>query len=244
VATYARPRAWREWGVRRYGFHGISVSWSVERAQALLRRPNLRFVVCHLGGGSSLTAVRGIRSVDTTMGFTPLDGLVMTTRSGSLDPGAIIYLQREHGVGLDELERVLNERSGLRALSGTSGDIRALDSGVALGDHRAKLALDVYVHRIAAGIAAMTASLGGLDALVFTAGVGERSAGVRSAVCRRLGFLGVELDEEANAASRLDADVATAKSRVRVLVVRAREELVIARATRRCVAAVRTRVGA
>ncbi|MGH3132297.1 MAG: acetate/propionate family kinase [Gaiellaceae bacterium] len=234
AATYALPRIWREeWEIRRYGFHGLSVQWCAERAPELLGRSptELRLVVCHLGGGCSVTAVRDGRSVDTTMGFSPLEGVPMTTRSGSIDPGALLYVQRRHGVSVDEVERALNEDSGLKGLSGSSGDVRELEAA-APEDERARLALAVYAHRIAGAAAAMAASSGGLDALAFTAGVGERSPGVRAAVCARLAFLGVELDADLNGRSGPDVDVASSDSAVRVLVIAAREELVAARAVR------------
>jgi acetate kinase len=234
AATYALPHSWREaWGIRRYGFHGLSVAWSAERAPVLLGVPpeGLRLVVCHLGGGSSVTAVRGGHSVDTTMGFSPLEGVPMTSRSGSVDPGALLYVQRQHGLSVDDLDRALNEQSGLKGLSGLSGDVRELEAASS-SDESARLALAVYTHRVAGAVAAMAASLGGLDALVFTAGVGEHSAGVRAAVCARLGFLGVELDQAQNERGAPDTDVAAAESPVHVLVIAAREELVVARATR------------
>jgi len=236
AAAYALPAAWREeWGIRRYGFHGISVAWCAERVPGLLGRPEaaLRLVVCHLGGGCSVTAVRDSRSVDTTMGFTPLEGVPMETRSGSVDPGALIYLLRERGLTVDELDDALNEESGLKGLSGRSSDVRRLESLAGEGDEPARLALAVYVHRIAAAVGAMTTALGGLDALAFTAGVGEHSAAVRAAVCDRLAFLGIEIDAAANANAEADTDVAVPNSRVRVLVVAAHEELVIAREVRR-----------
>ncbi len=236
AAAYALPAAWREkWGLRRYGFHGISVAWCAERVPALIGRPaaGLRLIVCHLGGGCSVTAVRDGRSLDTTMGFTPLEGVPMETRSGSVDPGALIYLLRERGLTVDDLDEALNEESGLKGLSGRSGDVRQLESLAAAGDEPARLALAVYVHRIAAAIGAMTTALGGLDALAFTAGVGEHSADVRAAVCDRLAFLGIEIDAAANARAEADTDIAALDSRVRVLVVAAREELVIAREVRR-----------
>jgi acetate kinase len=176
ATRYAVPEQWCEWGVRRYGFHGLSVEW----ASSQVRVP--RLVVCHLGGGSSVTAVLDGRSVETTMGFSPLEGVPMTTRSGSVDPGALLYLMREHGLGVDELDHALEHDSGLAALSGTSGDVRELAED--------SLALAVYVHRVAAAVAASTAALGGLDALVFTGGIGEHSALVRDRVCERLRFLG------------------------------------------------------
>jgi acetate kinase len=238
AATYALPRRWREqWDVRRYGFHGLSVAWSAERAPELLGRPaaGLRLVVCHLGGGCSLSAVRDGRSLDTTMGFSPLEGVPMATRSGSVDPGALAYLMREHGLGAAELERALERESGLRGLAG-SDDMLAVERAAGEGDPDAALALDVFAHRVAGAAAAMAAAAGGVDALVFTAGIGENSAPTRARVCERLAFLGVELDPERNAASGPDRDIAAAGSSTRVLVVRAREELIAARAARRLVA--------
>ena len=227
AATYAVPLRWaEEWGVRRYGFHGLSVRWAAERVRAR------RLVVCHLGGGCSVTAVRDGDSIDTTMGFSPLEGVPMTTRSGSLDPGAILYLLRERLLSLEELDQALEHHAGLKGLSGGSGDIRELEAAEAAGDKRAILALAVYVHRIAAAVASMTASLGGLDALVFTAGVGEHSSPIRRRVCERLGFLGLQLDHDANAAAVADADIGAAGSSVRIVVVAAREDVVIARDVR------------
>jgi acetate kinase len=216
AATYAVPRRWREWGVRRYGFHGLSVQWCA----AQVRAP--RLVVCHLGGGSSVTAVLDGRSVDTTMGFSPLEGVPMTTRCGSVDPGAVLYLLRERGLDADTLEHELNFESGMKALAAGSGDMRDVEAA------GGGLALDVFAYRVAASVAAMTSALGGLDALVFTAGIGENSAVVRARVCGRLAFLGVELDPQAN--ERAEPDCTIASGRVAVHVIRAREELVAARA--------------
>ena len=233
AATYALPSIWREeWGIRRYGFHGLSVQWCAERVPELLGRTRreLRLVVCHLGGGCSVTAVRGGRSLDTTMGFSPLEGVPMMTRSGSVDPGVLLYVQRAHGLSVDELDHALNEESGLEGLSGGRG-IRALESAPP-EDEVARLALGVYTYRIAGAVAGMAAALGGLDALAFTAGVGEHSAVVRRAVCEHLAFLGVELDPKQNERSAPDADVAKSESSVRVLVIAAREELVVARGVR------------
>jgi acetate kinase len=184
AATYAIPLAWRRMGVRRYGFHGLSHAWASARAAELLGRPidELRLVTAHLGAGASLCAVAGGRSVDTTMGFTPLDGLVMATRSGSVDPGVLMWLQREQGLSVDEIEKGLEEESGLLGLSGTSGDMRDVEAGLDRGEETARLAYDVYIHRLRSQVGAMTASLGGLDALVFTGGVGENSARVRADV--------------------------------------------------------------
>jgi acetate kinase len=232
--TYAVPRTWREdWGVRRYGFHGLSVAWAAERAAALLGRPagELRLVVCHLGGGCSVTAVAEGRSCDTTMGFSPLEGVPMATRSGSVDPAIVAYLVREHGLDAAAVDRALTEESGLLALGG-SADMRELEAAARAGSEEAGLALDVFCHRVAGAAGAMAVAAGGLDAIVFTGGIGEGSAAVREGVAHRLGVLGVELDTARNAAATDDADVATVASRARALVVAAREELVAARAAR------------
>jgi acetate kinase len=226
---YALPRAYREdFGIRRYGFHGLSVAWASERV------PVPRLVVCHLGGGCSVTAVREGRSVDTTMGFTPLEGVPMTTRAGSVDPGALLHLLRAGLASADELERVLELESGLLGLSGLSGSVGDLERS---GAPEAAFALSLFAYRVAQAVAAMAVPLGGLDAIVFTAGIGERSIRVREEVCGRLRFLGVELDAEANRHADPDADVATSGSAVRVVVVRAREELVAAREARALLAA-------
>ena len=233
ASVYAIPARWREeFGVRRYGFHGLSVEWSVERASALLGRIGLRIVVCHLGGGCSVTAVAGGRSVDTTMGFSPLEGVTMNTRSGSIDPGAMLYLLREKGVDIDSLDHALNFDSGIEGLGGGTRGTRELEDAAAAGDAAAELAYAVFEHRVAGAVAAMAAAAGGIDALIFTAGIGEGSVRVREHVCRRLAFLGVELDPTANGGKVLDRDIAARDSSVRVLVVRAREELVAARAAR------------
>jgi acetate kinase len=233
ASTYAIPARWREeFGVRRYGFHGLSVEWSVERASGLLGRTGLRIVICHLGGGCSVTAVADGRSVDTTMGFSPLEGVPMNTRSGSIDPGAMLYLARARGVGVDTLDHALNFDSGIEGLGGGSRGARELEEAAEAGDAAAELAYAVFEHRVAGAVAAMAAAAGGIDALVFTAGIGEGSSRVRERVCARLAFLGVELDRTANGGDVLDRDIAASDSPVRVLVIRAREELVAARAAR------------
>jgi len=220
--TLTLPLRFRdELGVRRFGFHGLSVEWAAEQV------PVPRLVVCHLGGGSSVTAVLDGESVDTTMGFTPLDGVPMETRPGSLDPGVLLHLLRS-GLELDELDHVLEYESGLLGISGLA-DMKA---ALASDDPRARLAIAIFTRRIAAAVAASATVVDGLDALVFTGGVGERSARVRAEVCSRLGVLGVELDAEANTAAAGDAEIASDGSHVRVLVVRSREDVVIARAVR------------
>ena len=220
--TYLIPARFRERGIRRYGFHGLSIQWVAER----IRVP--RLVVCHLGGGSSVTALRAGRSVDTTMGFTPLEGVPMATRAGPLDPGALLYLLR-HGVPLAELDHALEHESGLTALAG-SGDMKRLER---TDSPEARLALEIYCYRIAQAVGAMATALGGLDALAFTAGVGENSAHVRADICERLGLLGVVLDQGANEAARGDARIDAAPSSVAVHVVTAHEDIVVARAVRR-----------
>jgi acetate kinase len=233
AAVYAIPARWRdEWGIRRYGFHGLSVQWSAERVPRLLGRAVDRLVVCHLGGGSSVTAVVEGRSVDTTMGFTPLEGVPMTTRSGSVDPGALLYVLREHDVGVEALDHALNGDSGLKALAGGTGTMIEIERRVAIGDEGGRFALEVFTHRLAGAVASMAAAAGGLDALAFTAGIGEGSALVREGLCERLAFLGVEIDARRNDEGAADSDIAADGSRVRVVVVRAREELVAARAAR------------
>jgi acetate kinase len=223
AATYALPAAWRErWDLRRFGFHGLSHAYASRRADAP------RVVVCHLGAGASLCAVRDGRSIDTTMGFTPLEGLVMATRSGSVDPGLLLWLLERDAVSPDDMADALEHSSGLAGLAGTA-DMREL---LARDDAAARLALDVYLHRLVAGIAAMAASLGGLDALVFTGGVGEHAPAVRARAAAGLTFLGVGIDERANASATADADVTGAGSAARVLVVTAREDLEIAREVR------------
>ncbi|MFE5258575.1 acetate/propionate family kinase [Streptomyces coelicoflavus] len=191
---YAVPTAWREgYGLRRYGFHGLSYAWALDRTAELLgRRPEqLQVVIAHLGGGCSACAVRDGHSVDTTMGFTPLEGLVMSHRSGSVDPGALTWLQTRHHLSPDEIDDALNHRGGLLALSGTSDDTRDLVRARTLGDERAALALDVFTHHCRRGIAAMAASLDRLDALVFTGEIGEDQPEVREEVCTRLTALGL-----------------------------------------------------
>ena len=237
TTVYPLPARWREeWGIRRFGFHGLSVEWCAGRAQEIVGGTVDRLVVCHLGGGSSVTAVVDGRSVDTTMGFTPLEGVAMTTRSGSIDPGAILYVLRNHALDADALDHELNFESGLRGLAGGSGEMLDLERRVAQEDRAAGLALDVCVHRLAGAVAAMAAAAGGIDALAFTAGIGEHSVLVRERLCVRLAFLGVEMDRRENAEAEPDCDVSVAGSAVRILVVRAREELVAARAARRLLA--------
>ncbi|HEV2140442.1 MAG TPA: acetate/propionate family kinase [Candidatus Dormibacteraeota bacterium] len=235
AATYAIPERWRErFGIRRFGFHGFSHKYAARRASELLARPlaRLRIVTCHLGSGASLAAVNRGRSVDTTMGFTPLEGLVMATRSGTVDPGMLLWLQRHEGFSERQLTDALDGRSGLLGLAGTK-DMREVLVRKAAGDERATLALDVYIHRLRAYIASMAAAMNGLDALVFTGGVGENSAPVRGAAAAGLRFLGVDVDQKLNASVKTDADISAKDAAARTLVVRAREDVEVARDVRR-----------
>jgi acetate kinase len=229
--VYAGPYEWFAEGIYRYGFHGINHQYCAGRAARLLGRSAdaLRLVSCHLGNGCSLAAIRNGHSVDTTMGFTPLEGLTMGTRSGSVDPGILTYLMRQKGMSAQRLDDILNKESGLLGVSGISGDMRQILAAVRNGHERAKLAFDIYIHRLRSGIGAMIAALGGVDALSFTAGVGENSSEVRAATCDGLGYLGLKLDPEKNARSSSDHDIATVASSVRVLVIHAQEDWAIAR---------------
>ncbi|MDX6540242.1 MAG: acetate kinase [Gaiellales bacterium] len=240
AARYALPREWTErYGLRRYGFHGLSFAYATRRAAQMLGRDpsDLRLVICHLGAGASAAAVAGGRSVDTTMGFTPLEGLVMATRSGSVDPGLLLWLQRRHGVAAGALEEALERRSGLMGMTGT-GDMREVVAAAGRGEEPHSTALAVYVHRLRAAIASLAAAMGGLDVLVFTGAVGEGSDRVRTATCDGLVFLGVAAGSSAGEAPLAeDTDLTAEGARVRTLVIHAREDLEIAAETRAAMAA-------
>ena len=239
AATYAVPEEWRvSYGVRRYGFHGFSHAYAARRAAEILGRPasELRVVTCHLGSGASLAAVRAGRSVDTTMGFTPLEGLVMATRSGTVDPGILLWLQRHAGIGEPALTEALDREGGLKALAGTS-DMREILERIADGDDRAELAFDVYVHRLRGLIASMAAAMNGMDALVFTGGVGQNSPPVRAAAVEGLRFLGVEIGPTLNATVDSDSDISAPGAHVPTLVIKAREDVEVAREVRRVLTA-------
>jgi len=231
AVVYSGPYQWFEQNIRRYGFHGINHQYCATRAARLLGRDlnSLKLVTCHLGNGCSLAAIRDGHSVDTTMGFTPLEGLMMGTRSGSIDPGILTYLIRTGRLDGQRIDDVLNTESGLLGISGTSGDMREILAAKNKGHTRAKLAFEIYVHRLQAGIGAMVAVLGGIDALIFTAGVGENSAEVREAACKQLTFLGLKLDDAANRQRTSDRDIAAPDSAVRVLIIRAQEDWAIAK---------------
>ncbi|MBW4541195.1 MAG: acetate kinase [Myxacorys chilensis ATA2-1-KO14] len=242
-AVYPIPYSWFEKGIRKYGFHGISHQYCANRAAQLLNQDlkELRLITCHLGNGCSLAAIWEGWSIDTTMGFTPLDGLMMGSRSGSVDPGILIHLMREEQYSPDDLDHLLNKDSGLKGVSGISSDMRQVLAAIgrskesAATHSQAKLAFEIYVHRLRSGIGSMMASLQGVDTLVFTGGVGENSADVRSQTCEAFRFLGLELDAQRNANHPVDQDIATPASTVRVLVIHTEEDWAIAQETQRIV---------
>jgi acetate kinase len=230
------PYEWYEkWGVRRFGFHGISNAYCAGRAAEMLGRglSELRIVTCHLGGGCSVTAVRGGAPVVTTMGMTPLGGIMMGTRSGSIDPGILIHLQRRCGLTIEDIDEALNYHSGLLGLSGVSPDMASIEAAAGKGSIRARTAFEIFADSVRSAIGASVVSMGGIDALVFTDRIGEGSAALRNAICEGLECVGLRLDAERNAACRPDADVAVPDSSAKVLVIHTREELMIAREARR-----------
>jgi acetate kinase len=234
ATTYAIPREWRtRWALRKYGFHGLSHAYACRRAAAMMDRQveELRIVTCHLGAGASLAAIRGGRSVDTTMGFTPLDGLVMATRSGAIDPGLVLWLEEHVRMPPAELASTLEHRSGMLGLTGTA-DMRAILAAEAAGDEAAILGVGVYLHRLRGSIASMVAALGGLDVLVFTGGVGENAPAIRGRTAADLAYLGVVVDADANAAIAGDGEISPDGAPVRTLVIAAREDLEIVREVR------------
>ncbi len=239
ASTYAVPAEWRErHGIQRFGFHGFSHAYAARRAAEMLGRPlsELRVVTCHLGAGASLAAVWGGQSVDTTMGFTPLEGLVMATRSGTVDPGMLLWVQRHTGIGEPELTEALDRSGGLRALAGTA-DMREVVQRMSGGDAGARLAFDVYIHRLRSSIASMVAAMDGLDVLVFTGGVGENSPAVRAAAGGGLRFLGLEIGPTLNASLGADSDITAPGAQVSTLVIKAREDVEVAREVRKVLAA-------
>jgi acetate kinase len=241
AARYALPADWTaRFGLRRYGFHGLSHAYASRRAAAMAGRElaELRIVSCHLGGGASLAAIAGGRSVDTTMGFTPLEGLVMATRSGSVDPGLLMWLLQHGSLSVAEVSAGLEQESGLAGLAelpGKSGDMRDVLAAADAGSEAAQLAIAVYLHRLRREIAAMAAAMDGTDFLVFTGGVGEHAPTIRAAAAEGLGFLGVRLDAGRNEATA-DAEIGDPGARVRVLVITAREDIEVARQVRELLA--------
>jgi acetate kinase len=227
--TYPGPYEWLDQGIRRYGFHGINHQYVAQRAAQLLKRDltTLRLITCHLGNGCSLTAVREGQSIATTMGFTPLEGVMMGTRSGSVDPGILLHLLQQ-GNSADQLDRILNKESGLLGISGISNDLRQIHAAIAQGNSQAQLAFDLFIHRLQSAIGSLVPSLGNLDALVFTGGIGENDPKVWTGACAGLGFLGLTLDGERLESSTDDREIATPDSAVRVLVIHAQEDWAIA----------------
>lgn len=235
ACIYPVPHEWfTRWGIRRYGFHGISHEYCARRATEMLGASARRLVICHLGSGCSASAILDGKPMATSMGFTPMEGLMMATRAGSIDPGILLHVLR-NGLSIDQLEQALNQSSGLLGISEISSDYRVVEQAALTGNARAKLALDIYRDTVISAIGSYVALLGGIDALVFTAGVGEHRDSLRAAVCERLTWLGLHLDTKRNSNCTPDMDIAAAESRVRVLVIRTREDLLIARAARACV---------
>jgi acetate kinase len=236
--SYGLPyELYKEHSIRRYGFHGTSHKYVSHQAAQMLNKPieNLKIVTCHLGNGASVTAVDGGKSVDTSMGFTPLEGLLMGTRCGDIDPAIVVYLQKKLNLTADQVNDLMNKKSGVFGLSGVSSDFRDIEAAEAEGNERAKLALEAYYYRVTKYIGAYAAAMNGIDALVFTAGLGENSPDTREAVCARLEFLGIKVDKEKNRVRSKAVDVSAADARVPVLVVPTNEELMIARDTREMV---------
>ena len=229
--TYALPYEYYEQDkVRRYGFHGTSHKYVSQRAAAMLGKPieELKLISCHLGNGSSITAIDGGKSVDTSMGFTPLAGLPMGTRAGDLDAGILQYLMNKHGMNIDEMLNVLNKKSGVEGISAISSDFRDLESAEAEGNQRAELALRVFDYSVKKYIGAYAAAMGGVDAVIFTAGVGENGPETRESVCAGLEFLGIKIDPEKDKVRGKEMDVSADDAKVRVLVIPTNEELMIA----------------
>jgi acetate kinase len=230
--TYPVPASWTQgWGIRRFGFHGLSHAYCAGRAAEMLQRraDDLRLVICHLGHGCSASAVRGGRCVDTTMGFTPLEGLMMATRSGSIDPSVVLHVQQHRALTAEQVESALNRESGLLGVSGISADMRQVLAEARGGHEGARLALGIYTHRVRQAIGALAVTMGGVDALVFTAGVGEHAREVRASICAGLECLGLELDAQVNASCMPDSDVAHPDSRGRILVIATKEDVTMLR---------------
>ena len=236
--VYSLPYAWySDWGVRRFGFHGLSHQYCAGRAAEILGRDptGLRIINCHLGGGCSAAAIHNNVAVATTMGFTPLDGLMMATRPGSLDPGILLHVLRRHGLTADDLDTALHHGSGLLGVSGVSSDFSAIEVAAEQGNHRARLAMEMFADRVRAAVGALAVNMGGVDVLTFTDRVGENSPTFRTMACRGLECLGLRLDPLRNAANQPDSDVSPADATARILVIHTREELMIARETQKAI---------
>jgi len=232
---YGLPYEYYEkYGIRKYGFHGTSHKYVSQRAAVLLKKPleELKIISCHLGNGASIAAIRGGKSIDTSMGFTPLDGLLMGTRSGALDPAIVTYIMRKENFNLNKMNDFLNNKCGALGVSGVSSDFRDIEVAANQGNMRAQLALDVFEQDVKQYIGAYAAVMGGVDAIIFTAGVGENSVSMRAAICKNLEYLGINIDLEKNAVRGEEVDVSKTNSRCRVLVIPTNEELMIALDTR------------
>lgn len=231
VCTYPIPYKWRKEGIRRYGFHGISHQYCSERTAQLLKRDlsSLKMITCHLGNGASLAAIQAGKSINTTMGFTPLEGLMMGSRSGSIDPGIIFYLAKQKNLSINQLENIFNHESGLKGIAKTS-DMREIISAKEQKDSLAILAFEMYIQRLKFYIGALAASLNGLDVLVFTGGIGENAPLVREETCEGLSFLGLSIDLKKNLNNQTDVEISTTQSKVKVLIVHTRENWMIAKA--------------
>jgi acetate kinase len=238
ATTYAVPHEWKEQlGVRRYGFHGASHRAASERAQEVLGRADLRHISCHLGGSSSMAAIRNGKAVDTSFGMSPQSGLPHNNRTGDLDVFAVLFAMKKRGLSIDEMASILATRSGLAGISGTSGDVRDLEAGMAAGDPRCRLAMDVFIEAIRRYLGAFLVKLGGLDVLTFSGGIGENSAAIREGVCAGLDAFGIRLDPRQNAAARGEASISAVDSAVKILIVPADEERIVARATAEVISA-------
>ena len=234
---YALPyEYYKNYGIRKYGFHGTSHKYVSQKAAEFLGKPaeDLKIVTCHLGNGSSITAVDGGKCVDTSMGFTPLDGVPMGTRTGSMDPAVVTYLINQKGMSAKDVDALMNKESGVSGVSGVSSDFRDLSAAAKEGNDRAQLALDMFSYQVKKDIGAYAAAMGGVDAVVFTAGVGENDAATRSAVVEGLDFMGIKINEEKNAA-RGTVDISADDATVKTLVIPTNEELMIAIDTKRLV---------
>ena len=229
--VYPIPYKYYEKGIQRYGFHGTSHQYCTHRTGQILQQPleSLKIVICHLGNGCSLAAIKDGICIDTTMGFSPLEGLMTGTRSGSIDPQILVYMMQEYGLNTDEIDRLLNKESGLKGVSGVSNDLREIFKAINEGNTQAQLAYDIYLHRLTKAIAAMTASLNGLDVLVFTAGVGENQNMLREKTCGGLSYLGLQLDADKNNADPVDVNIAAENSQVKILVIHTQEDWAIAK---------------
>jgi acetate kinase len=228
---YPIPYQYYEEGIQRYGFHGISHEYVSQRTAEILNQPlgSLKIIICHLGNGCSITAIKDGKSINTSMGFTPLEGVMMGSRSGSIDPAILTYFMRKYGYDSDKIDGILNKQSGLVGISGISADLRTVLTTMEEGDIKAKLAVDIYIHRIQEVISSMLPCLGALDALVFTAGVGENSAIIREKICQKFSFLDLKLDNEKNNQSCRDKNIAADDSQVKILVVHTQEDWAIAK---------------